>query len=301
MMEQRLRAPAARRKGMACDISKLSGIPYFELLDEEDRKDIAGTIDVVNLAQGEPLFQAGDPGDSLFIVRTGEVELYVRDNVGQKIVLTTAQEGDHFGELALLDAGPRTATAVALTECELLVMDRDDLLFLFKKKPDAALHLLAAMGTMTRKADELLRRRVTRNPNEEEEERLTVGQRLADVVAAFGGSWTFILIFGTTMAIWMGGNSYLRGSAFDPFPFILLNLGLSALAALQAPVIMMSQNRQAGKDRLKSDLEYEVNLKAELEVAHLHEKVDQIYEKMLDRFAKLEKMTAKEGGPGSPA
>ena len=279
---------------MACDISKLSGIPYFELLDEEDRIDIAGTIDVVTLAPGEPLFQAGDPGDSLFIVHKGEIELYVRDNVGQKIVLTTAQEGDLFGELALLDAGPRTATAVALTEAELLVMDRDDLLLLFKKKPDAALHLLAAIGSMTRKADELLRRRVSRNVNEEVEEHLTMLQKVSDWIAWFSGSMYFLALNTLWFLAWIAVNEFPLGfTAFDPFPFGLLTMIVSLEAIFLSIFVLISQNRQADKDRVRSDIEYEVNVKAELEVAHLHEKVDQIYERMLDRFSKLEKTIAK--------
>ena len=156
------------------------------------------------------------------------------------------------------------------------------------------------MGRRLRLTDELLRTHVTRNLNVEEEERLTLGEHIADRVAAFGGSWTFIIVFGVVLAVWMGVNFLLvlRGaghglspdkSAFDPYPFILLNLVLSTLAALQAPVIMMSQNRQAAKDRLKADLEYQVNLKAELEVAQLHCKVDRIYEEMQANFARLNK------------
>lgn len=275
---------------MACDEILLSDISFFDLLDDEDRKDLAGVVDYMKLREGETLFHAGEPGESLYIVRSGAVELYVKDTAGQKIVLTVAEEGALFGELSLLDQGPRTATAVALTDTELLALERDDLLLLFQKKPDAALHMLAALGSMTRKADELLRTRVTRNVNVEEEEHMTFGQRIADNVASFGGSWTFILSFSAILMVWMAVNVYLASRAFDPFPFILLNLALSGLASVQAPVIMMSQNRQAAKDRLKADLEYEINLKAELEVAHLHEKTDRIYESMLERFTKLEKM-----------
>lgn len=279
---------------MACDVALLANIKLFDLLNEEDKKTLAAAIEHTKLAEGEPLFQAGEPGESLYIVRSGQIELYVRDNVGEKIVLTIAQEGDVFGELALLDRGPRSATAVALLESELLVLDRDGLLLVFQKKPEAALHMLGAMGSMVRKADALLRMRVARNVNVEEEERLTVGQRIADRVAVFGGSWTFIISFGFILLFWMGLNAYLAFHAFDPFPFILLNLVLSTLAALQAPVIMMSQNRQASKDRLKADLDYEVNLKAELEVAHLHEKTDRIYESMLERFARVEKLLGRQ-------
>jgi uncharacterized membrane protein len=285
---------------MACDVALLQDIKFFEVLDADDRKDLASVINYSKISEGDTLFHAGEPGDSLYVVRTGEVELFVKDTAGQRIVLTIAKQGDLFGELALLDAGSRTATALALAETELLEMDRDGLMLLFKKNPDTALHMLAAMGTMIRKADELLRTRVAKNVNEEEEELLTFGQRVADRVAEFGGSWTFIISFAAFLLAWMCLNLYLALRAFDSYPFILLNLVLSTLAALQAPVIMMSQNRQASKDRLKADLDYEVNLKAELEVAHLHEKVDRVYESMLERFKQIEK-TLKQAAPGAPA
>ena len=150
---------------MGCDAALLAGIELFELLQEEDRQALADVVDSMKLKASDVLFQAGDPGESLFIVRSGSIELFIKDTAGQKIVLTVAEEGDLFGELSLLDSGPRTATATALTEVELLVLDRDDLLLLFQKRPDAALHMLAAMSAMTRKADELLRTRVSRNVN----------------------------------------------------------------------------------------------------------------------------------------
>ena len=281
---------------MACDVSLLAGIHFFDLLNEENRKTLANVIDSTRLKDGEILFHAGEPGDALYIVRSGEIELYIKDTAGQKIVLNVAQPGDFFGELTLLDQGPRTATAAALADSELLALGRDDLILLFQKNPDAALHMLASLGAMTRKADELLRTRVSRNLNVEEEETLTFGQRIADRVAQFGGSWTFILLFAMFMVGWMATNGHLGTGALDPFPFILLNLALSALAALQAPVIMMSQNRQSSKDRLKADLEYEVNLKAELEIAHLHEKTDRLYEALVDRLTRLEKVQKASSG-----
>ncbi len=274
---------------MACDVSLLAGIQFFDLLNEENRKALANVIDSTTLKDGETLFHAGEPGDALYIVRSGEIELYIKDTAGQRIVLNTARPGDFFGELALLDEGPRTATAAALADSELLVLGRDDLILLFQKNPDAALHMLASLGRMTRKADELLRTRVSRNLNVEEEETLTFGQRIADRVARFGGSWTFIILFGVFMLFWISMNALRGAGAFDPFPYILLNLALSMVAAMQAPVIMMSQNRQSSKDRLKADLDYEVNLKAELEIAHLHEKTDRLYEALGDRLARLEK------------
>nr|MBA3804256.1 cyclic nucleotide-binding domain-containing protein [Acidobacteriota bacterium] len=165
---------------MPCDVASLAEIQLFDALNDEDRNALAGVIDSQKVAQGETLFQAGEPGDSLFIVRAGEIELYIKDTVGQKIVLNVSTAGDMFGELALLDSGARTATAVALSDSELLVLDRGDLLLLFQKKPDAALHMLGVMSGMTRKADQLLRTRVSRNVNEEIEVHTSTLQRIAD-------------------------------------------------------------------------------------------------------------------------
>jgi uncharacterized membrane protein len=277
----------------------LAGVELFEHLDNEDRSSLAEVIDLRQLETGATLFKAGEPGDSLYVVQNGEIELYIKDTAGQKIVLAVVGPGQIFGELALLDQGARTATAVALEQTELLELDRDDLLMLFKKAPDAALGLLASMGHMTRKADELLRTRVSRNANEEAEAESTFGERVADKVAAFGGSWAFIFTFSAFMVVWMALNVMFVAIKWDEYPFILLNLILSSIAALQAPVIMMSQNRQAEKDRVRSNIEYEVNVKAELEVAHLHEKVDRVYEEMHEHFAKLQKSIGSANGSAS--
>lgn len=278
---------------MPTEAELLKGIAVFELLHEDDRYELAKVVDTVQVASGETLFQAGEPGESLFIVRSGSIELFIKDTAGQKIVLMVAEEGALFGELSLLDSGPRTATALALTDSELLVLDRDDLLLLFQKRPDAALHMLAAMGGMTRKADELLRTRVSRNVNEEMEVHSTALQRIADWIAWFSGSMSFLMINGVWFTGWILVNTVPLGiPAFDPYPFGLLTMIVSLEAIFLSCFVLVSQNRQAEKDRVRSDIEYEVNVKAELEVAHLHEKTDRIYETMLQRFSKLEKMTA---------
>ena len=283
---------------MGCDVSLLTGIEFFELLKEDDRRELANVIDAVKLNAGDTLFHAGEPGESLFVVRSGQIELYIKDTVGQKIVLTVAEEGNLFGELSLLDSGPRTATAIALSDTELLVLDRDDLLLLFQKRPDAALNMLAAMSTMTRKADELLRTRVSRNVNEEMEEHSTPLQRVADWIAWFSGSMPFLMINGGWFIIWILLNTVHIGiSQFDPYPFGLLTMIVSLEAIFLSCFVLVSQNRQAEKDRVRADIEYEVNVKAELEVTHLHEKTDRIYENMLARFAKLEKLVAANGNP----
>ena len=278
---------------MPCDPSFLANIKMFELLNEDDRIALASVVDELKVPEGHTLFQAGDPGDSLFIVRVGQIELFIKDTAGQKIVLTTSEAGDMFGELAMLDSGARTATALALTDSELLVLDRDDLILLFQRKPEAALHMLAALSGLTRKADELLRTRVSRNVNEEMDVHSTFLQKIADWLAWFSGSMPFLISHTFWFIIWVSLNTFILGDkAFDPFPFGLLTMIVSLEAIFLACFVLISQNRQAQKDKVRSDIEYEVNIKAELEVAHLHEKTDRIYEQMMARFEKMERNTA---------
>ncbi len=275
---------------MPCDPDFLANITMFEHLNEDDQLALAKVIDELNVPEGHTLFQAGDPGESLFIVRVGEIELFIKDTAGQKIVLTNAGPGDMFGELAMLDSGPRTATALALSDAEVLVLDRDDLVLLFQRKPEAALHMLAALSGLTRKADALLRTRVSRNVNEEMEVHSTALLRVADWIAWFSGSMPFLILNGAWFIIWIAVNTLPLGlPTFDPYPFGLLTMIVSLEAIFLSCFVLISQNRQAQKDKVRADIEYEVNIKAELEIAHLHEKTDRIYENMMARFEKLEK------------
>lgn len=279
---------------MPCDVRMLAKNELFEQLTEEDRAQLALVVDRRELTAGTTLFQAGEPGESLFVVSTGEVELFIKDTAGQKIVLTVARDGEIFGELALLDRGARTATALALVDTELLELDRDDLLLLFQKTPEAAVRLLAAVGHMTRKADELLQTRVSRNVNIEVEENLSTLQRIADWIAWFSGSMPFLLINAVWFIGWIVINMFPLGLPhFDPYPFGLLTMIVSLEAIFLSCFVLISQNRQAEKDHVRSDVEYEVNIKAELEVAHLHEKTDRIYTEMLERFVALEGLLRK--------
>jgi CRP/FNR family cyclic AMP-dependent transcriptional regulator len=282
---------------MPCDAAVLAQLEIFEHLQQDDRERLAAVVDEVALSAGSVLFHAGEPGDSLFIVRSGEIELYIKDTAGQKIVLTVAREGEMFGELALLDRGARTATAVALADSQLLVLDRDDLLLLFQSTPAAAVRLLAAMSQMTRRADELLRTRVSRNVNEEAAEHSTALQRVADWIAWFSGSMPFLILNVVWFVVWIIINAFPVGLArFDPYPFGLLTMIVSLEAIFLSCFVLISQNRQAEKDRIRGDIEYEVNIKAELEIAHLHEKVDHLYEQMLERLTRFERMVSGNGG-----
>jgi CRP/FNR family cyclic AMP-dependent transcriptional regulator len=278
---------------MPCDAQMLADVELFEHVSDEDRARLAEFIDIRTLAAGDTLFRTGEPGDSLYIVRSGEIELFIKDTAGQKIALAIAGANEVFGELALLDRGPRTATAVALDDTELLALDRDDLLLLFQKSPKAALRLLAAMSHMTRKADELLRTRVSRNANEEAEEKISALQRLADWISWFSGSMHFLLLNAVWFVIWIGINVWPLGiPQFDPYPFGLLTMIVSLEAIFLSCFVLISQNRQAEKDRVRSNIEYEVNIKAELEIAHLHEKTDRVYTEMLEHFIRIEKTLA---------
>ncbi|MFL6229840.1 MAG: DUF1003 domain-containing protein [Pyrinomonadaceae bacterium] len=284
---------------MPCDPQLLSELKFFDLLDDDDRTTLAGVVDRLDLEEGAVLFQVGEPGDELYVVRSGSMELFVKDTAGQKIVLHTAHAGDMFGELALLDDEPRSATAVAAEPTSLLVLDRGDLSLIFQRKPDAALAMLAALSGMTRKADRLLQTRVSRNANEEMQEQLGILQKIADWLAWFSGSMPFLLSHTVWFIIWISLNTFLAPHlfkqnadgtyGFDPFPFGLLTMIVSLEAIFLACFVLISQNRQAEKDKVKSDIEYDVNIKAEMEVAHLHEKTDRMQETMLARFNRLER------------
>ena len=273
---------------MSAELTMLAEVPIFQLIDDEERATLAELLDSRHYSAGATIFEAGHAGDEIFIVRDGRVQVYVISDTGEKMVLGENEQGDVFGEISLLDGGPRTASAVAVEPTDVLTLNREKLLELVEKHPHVSIDLLTVMGRRLRSTDELLRMHVSRNLNVEEEERMSFGERIADRVASFGGSWTFIIIAGVALSTWIAVNSVLLSKAFDPYPYILLNLVLSMLAALQAPVIMMSQNRQSVKDRLRADLDYEVNLKAELEVAQLHRKLD----KLVERF---EAYSAREG------
>jgi uncharacterized membrane protein len=272
---------------MSETIDMLAYVPLFALLDDEERAALADVLEVARFPKGQAIFRTGDVGGALYLVNAGLVRVSLENNEGAQVILGEYGRGQVFGEISLLDGGPRTSTAMALEDTEVLILNRSHLLEMITKHPHSAMDLLTVIGARLRATDQFLRTQVTRNVNIEAEERLTLGQRLADRVAAFGGSWPFILVFCGVMVLWIAVNSWmLADKGFDPYPYQVLNLVLSMLAAIQAPIIMMSQNRQATKDRLQADLDYRINLKAELEVAHLHKKIDRIWEELQAQLAR---------------
>jgi CRP/FNR family transcriptional regulator, cyclic AMP receptor protein len=272
---------------MTIDAETLRNVPIFHYLDNDELAELAAHIDEATFNTNQVIFKAGDPGGNMHIVLNGKVETFIVDGDGERIVLSDVEAGEMFGELSLLDSEPRSASAIALAPTRTFIIDRDDLQRLFGKKPAAALDILRILGQRIRKTDVLLQARVSRNPNEEIAENLSLGDRIADEVARFGGSWNFIILFLGMMMVWIVLNTWILTHPFDNPPYIGLNLILSMLAALQAPVIMMSQNRQDAKDRIRSELDYKVNLKAELEITQLHEKIDQLREELSQTMRQL--------------
>jgi CRP/FNR family cyclic AMP-dependent transcriptional regulator len=268
----------------------LAHIPLFESLTPQDLDALSSKLAETDYAEGDVIFRQGEEGSSLFIIDEGAVEISYGEGRG-RIALATLFDGQYFGELSLFDGAPRSATATASKRSRLMCLDRVHLVDFVNKNPSAALRIIAEMSERLRQTNELMSRQVSRNVLEEEEEHLTFGQRIADRVAAFGGSWPFIMIFAVIMVMWMGIN-IARMTNFDPYPFILLNLVLSTLAAIQAPIIMMSQNRQSSKDKLLAENDYQVNLKAEMEITALLRG----HAELLARLVLLERVVGRRSG-----
>ncbi len=275
---------------MPVEAAFLESVELFRALDDDDRRALAASMDIQTVEKGHRLFSQGDAGDSLFVVQSGCVELYVQDHAGQEIVLNHVESGEAFGELSLLDGRPRTASARVTEAGELLVLDRADLVALVRRIPDLALDLLAQMSRETRRADELIRSRVTRNVNAEVMEHQTAAERVADWISWFSGSMPFLGLNALWFGTWIVINTVDVGiHQFDPYPFGLLTMIVSLEAIFLSCFVLLSQNRQAAKDRVRSDIEYDVNIKAEMEIQHLHEKLDRIQEQVAERFNRLDR------------
>jgi len=267
---------------MTCDPSVFEEIPIFSLLDADERAVLAEQVELREFAPRQRIYKVGDPGGKAFIIVKGQVQVIVIDEDNQEVVIDAPGSGEIFGLASMLSASPHLTTAIAVEPTRAIEIDRHDLTALVQRKPLAGLDMLTMVGRHFQAAQELVRSRTARNPNEVIDEQLTFGQRLADSVARFGGSWAFIVSFAVVLVAWVIVNIALATRAWDPYPFILLNLFLSMLAAVQAPVIMMSQNRQDAKDRLRSELDFSVNRKAEGEIIQLAAKLNRIEDKLDD-------------------
>jgi len=264
-------------ENLSDEAQSLARVPLFQRLEPHELEHLAEDVEQVNYKAGEVIFHEYDTGDALYVVEEGSVRIWVTDEDVQQVTLTELIPGQFFGELSVLDRGQRSSSASAVVDTHLHRLSSDNFQKFLMDHPDCAIDVICEIGARLRQTNLLVAQRATRNVNEVMEERYTFGQRIADRVAAFGGSWTFIFIFGGILLTWMAANTLLlarvghseSGAQWDPYPYILLNLMLSALAALQAPVIMMSQNRAAEKDRLAAEQDFKVNLKSELMLEEL--------------------------------
>jgi uncharacterized membrane protein len=267
---------------MACDPNTLRQVPLFTLLDDDEIAVLAGQVDLQTFAPRQRIYKAGEAGGRGYIVVSGEVRVSTVDEDQQEVVVDAPGAGEFFGFASMLDQTPHQTSAEAAAETVCIEVDRHDIMVLLERKPHAGMDMLAVLGKQYHGSHRLVKMRSTRNPNEVIEEQTTTGESIADAVARFGGSWTFIIAFGCVLVTYAAINVWLGRQAWDPYPFILLNLFLSMLASVQAPVIMMSQNRQDVKDRLRGELDYAVNRRAESEIQGLARKLHMLGEKLED-------------------
>jgi uncharacterized membrane protein len=267
---------------MPCKPEVLRGIPLFSLLDEEEAAVLASQVELKTFAARQRIYKAGDPGGRAYVVVSGKVRVTTVDEDGQEVIVDQPTSGEFCGFASMFEDTPHQTGAIALEETVCLEVDRHDIAVLIERKPHAGMDLLSMLGRQFHAAQQLVRLRSTRNPNMVIEQQATFGDRIADAAARFGGSWGFIGSFGVALIIYTYINVMLGRRGWDPYPFILLNLFLSMLAAIQAPVIMMSQNRQDTKDRLRGELDYQVNRRAESEIQGLARKINLLTDKIDD-------------------
>ena len=267
---------------MACKAEDLRQIPLFALLDDDEIAVLAAQVEIKKFGARQRIYKIGEPGKHAYVMMSGMVRVTTVDQDHQEVLVDEPRHGDFFGFASMLEDSPHQTTALAMEETMCLEVSRDDIAALLQQKPMAGMDMLTVVSRQFHASQALVRIRASRNSNDVIEEEMSLGDRIADAVARFGGSWTFIILFGVVLLIYTSTNTALKSKAWDPYPFILLNLFLSMLAAIQAPVIMMSQNRQDTKDRVRGELDYDVNVRAESEIQTLSNKLNLLSEKIGD-------------------
>jgi uncharacterized membrane protein len=265
-------------------LEALRSVPLFASLDDQTASALRRLLKFNDVSAGTQLFRKGENGDAMYLVESGRVRISITDQDGRELTLAENAQGDFFGEMALIDGRQRSADAKVIENARLAVLSRQDFLSFVRSSPDMALEMLAALTDRLRRTDELLRGRVSRNANDEERARATMADRAADMIAEFGGSWKFIIASMLLILFWIFFNSYILVKGFDPAPYQMLNLTLAVVAGMQAPIIMMSQNRQGEKDRLRADLDYQVNLKNELSLTEVLRRLDVLESERLPKM-----------------
>ncbi|HTA52666.1 MAG TPA: DUF1003 domain-containing protein [Candidatus Acidoferrum sp.] len=282
---------------MACNPDVLKDVPLFSLLDSDETDVLAQQVEVKKFAPRQRIYKIGDPGTHAYVVVSGTVRVTTIDDDQMEVVVDEPTCGEFFGFASMLEQTPHQTSAVSVDEAVCIEVDRRDITTLIERKPHAGMDMLTVLGRQFHASQHLVRLRANRNANDMIEQEMTPGERIADAVAAFGGSWTFILSFLTVLVIYASINIFLKKAAWDPYPFILLNLFLSMLAAIQAPIIMMSQNRQDTKDRIRGELDFDVNRRAESEIQGVANKLNTLG----DRLGDIEDLLREKLGPAQPA
>src|SRR6202521_220242 len=278
-------------------LDAIRSVPLFASLDDQATSELRSLLRTRNVSTGTPLFRAGDVGDAMYLIESGRVRIAITDDDEKEIVLAELARGDFFGEMAIIDGKKRSADAVIAEDARLAVLSRENFLKFIHNNPTVALEMLSATFSRLRTTDKMLQQRVSRNVNEEQKKRMTIADRAADLIAEFGGSWKFIGAAIAFLIFWVLLNTWLlQGKGFDPFPYVLLNLVLGMITGLQAPIIMMSQNRQSEKDRLRADLDYRVNLKNELSLTEVLRRLDVLESERLPKL--FEDQNARLGAKG---
>lgn len=283
-------------KSSEMTLEAIRSVPLFSSLDDNAATQLRSLLTGNQMRSGTQLFKQGDSGNAMYLIESGRVRISIKDEDGQEVTLAELAQGDFFGEMALIDGRKRSADARVFEDARFSVLSRKDFLSFVRSSPDVALKMLAALTDRLRRTDELLRGRVSRNANEEDRARLTMADRAADKIASFGGSWKFIIASMAVILFWIAVNSYVLVRGFDPSPYELLGLMLSVVAGMQVPIIMMSQNRQGKKDRLRSDLDFQVNLKNELSLTEVLRRLDVIESERLPKLFEEQKVLIRELG-----
>src|SRR6184192_902905 len=283
-------------------LEAIRSVPLFGSLDDEAAGDLRNLLSVREVPHGAALFRAGDQGDAMYLIESGRVRITISDDDQKEIVLAELAQGDFFGEMAIIDGKQRSADATVAEDARLAVLSRENFLGFIHDNPKVALEMLSASFARLRRTDKLLQQRVSRNVNEEQAKRMTIADRAADALAEFGGSWKFIGAAVFIIIAWIVFNSYILIRGFDPVPYQMLNLVMGVIAGLQAPIIMMSQNRQSEKDRLRADLDYQVNLKNELALNEVLRRLDVLESERLPLlFAAQNEKIGELKGPAAKA
>jgi uncharacterized membrane protein len=265
-------------------LEALRSVPLFASLDDAAATELRNLLSDKIVPRNTRLFRQGDTGNAMYLIESGRVRISIHDDDKQELTLAELAQGDFFGEMSIIDGRQRSADAQVIEDARLAILSRDAFLSFVRTNPDIALKMLSALTDRLRRTDDLLRSRVSRNANEEEKARLTLADRAADLIAEFGGSWKFISVSIALIIFWIIFNSFILIRGFDPAPYQMLNLVLAVIAGMQAPIIMMSQNRQGEKDRLRADLDYQVNLKNELSLAEVLRRLDVLESERLPKL-----------------